>query len=274
MADKKKNASGAWGNIHITMHEAKNLRDTESLGKQDPFAKLKLSKKEYRSKVHDGGGKIAKWEETFEFSLKSRDDEEKLQLFVVNKNVVSDTVIGHTELVMNDLVKSPPSKKWFPIVHEAKPAGEVLISVVWKPALILQIVEGKGLYDAQTFGKQDPYVLIKIGKDKDKNKAKTAAVDNGGKNPKWQNEFHTFTRPLPPKVKPDAKDAKAAEEPFFEIEVYDHNTMKDDFIGSCKIKWSEAEKAKGKLTYFHLTREEGKKAAGDIGILVTEWKFK
>jgi Ca2+-dependent lipid-binding protein len=273
MSENKAKHVGAWGNIHVTLHEAKGLRDTESLGKQDPFAKLKLSKRELRTKVHDGGGKIAKWEDTLEFSLKSREDEANFALTVTNHNVLSDTEIGSASFPVNDWVKSHPNKKWYPIAFQGKPAGEVLISVVWKPALVLQIVEGKNLFDAQSIGKQDPYVLIKIGKDKEKNKSKTTVCDNGGKNPKFNKQFLTFVRPLPPKKKPDVKDAKANEEPTFEIEVWDHNTVKDAFIGSTKLTWSAAEKTKNRLTFHALTREEGKKPAGEIGITVTDWKW-
>jgi len=272
MAEKKKNVHGAWGNLHVTLHEAKGLRDTETLGKQDPFAKLKLSKKEYRTKVHDGGGKVAKWDETFEFSLKARDDEEKISLHVVNHNVISDAAIADTTLVVYDLIKSPPNKKWFPVMHGGKAAGEVCISVVFKPALVLQIVDCKNLHDVQTLGKQDPYVIISIGKDKDKNKSKTAVCDNGGKNPKWAKEIMTFCRPLPPKQKPDVKDAKAAE-PEFDIQVFDHNTLKDAFIGVGKVTWSEMNKEKGKLRHFGIRLSENGAAAGEVGITVTDWKF-
>jgi Ca2+-dependent lipid-binding protein len=46
--------------------EAKLLRDTEIIGKMDPFVVLEYSGKKYRTKVHQGGGKHPKWEEFIE----------------------------------------------------------------------------------------------------------------------------------------------------------------------------------------------------------------
>jgi hypothetical protein len=50
--------------LHVI--EAKLLRDTEIIGKMDPFVILEYSGKNYRTKVHLSGGKHPKWEELIE----------------------------------------------------------------------------------------------------------------------------------------------------------------------------------------------------------------
>jgi len=45
----------------IAVVEAKELRDVQTIGTQDPYCKVKLAKKEYKSRVHDNGGKKATW---------------------------------------------------------------------------------------------------------------------------------------------------------------------------------------------------------------------
>jgi Ca2+-dependent lipid-binding protein len=46
--------------------EGKLLRDTEIIGKMDPFVTLEYSGKKYRTKVHESGGKLPKWQEFIE----------------------------------------------------------------------------------------------------------------------------------------------------------------------------------------------------------------
>lgn len=51
--------------------------------------------------------------------------------------------------------------------------------------LILRVIEGRLFRDTEVFGKMDPYVILSLN---DK-KFKTRVHNNGGKNPKWEDEF-------------------------------------------------------------------------------------
>jgi hypothetical protein len=51
--------------------------------------------------------------------------------------------------------------------------------------LILHIHYAEHLMDVQTFGKQDPYVVVKCAKEKHK----TRVCENGGRNPNWEMSF-------------------------------------------------------------------------------------
>jgi len=266
---KKDDTKGPWGNLLVTVHEAKDLRDTQMIGTQDPYCKLKLSKKELRSKVHHHGGKVGKWEDVLEFNLKSRPDELIMNLSIWNQNTLSDAHIGSTPLTVADLIKNPYTKKWIGIFHESKDAGQVCISSTWQPGVIVTVNEAKNLHDTQLIGKMDPYVIITIGKDKDKNKFKSKIAHERGVNPKWVDEHHTFCKPLPGK-----NDDKKTFDPEFSFDVWDLNPVKDDWIGGVKIKWSEIDKWRGKgKAFFPLTRDAGKKPAGELALTVVDWKF-
>lgn len=269
MSEKKVIVGAPQGLLEVWMHEAKSLRDVQTIGTQDPFCKLKLGKKDYKTRVHSNGGKVAKWSDTFFFSLKGRENEINLFLTVVNSNIVVDKDIGSAIIPVAELVKTQPRAKWYKILHENKECGEVCLTATWHPALTIEVVECKDLYDTQTLGKQDPYVRIKIGK-KDKNNLKTKTCTDGNKTPKWKDQKLTFARALPEKS--DNKEHKEPE-PEFEIEVMNDNTLSDDLIGRCKLLWSVAEGAKGKgIAWYQLYRDgDNKKQAGLIALNITEY---
>ena len=47
--------------MQITFHEGRALRDVQVLGKQDPYVKVKIAKKELKIKEHNNGDKNPKW---------------------------------------------------------------------------------------------------------------------------------------------------------------------------------------------------------------------
>lgn len=62
----------------MIVKEAKLTRDTEFFGKMDPFCKIEVNGKAYKTKVHNGGGKTPKWGDEFEVPIHSLDDEVKI----------------------------------------------------------------------------------------------------------------------------------------------------------------------------------------------------
>ncbi|RLO14042.1 hypothetical protein DYB28_014582, partial [Aphanomyces astaci] len=53
------------------------------------------------------------------------------------------------------------------------------------PELHVRAVSGRNLYDAQTFGKQDPFCKVQVGNQVQK----TKVHDNGGRFPVWNEKF-------------------------------------------------------------------------------------
>jgi hypothetical protein len=117
--------------------------------------------------------------------------------------------------------------------------------------LTLTLHRGIDLYDTNTIGKQDPYVKVSIGKEKQK----TKVHNSGGKNPVWEQAilFNINTTD----VKKD----------IVKFEVYDKETVSDDFIGSFAIFLAELAARPGKGVY-QLTDKPNGKPRGTIEVTV------
>ena len=86
-----------------------------------------------------------------------------------------------------------------------------------KRELIFTAVKAVLTIDMDTFSKQDPYLIIQTESGQ---KFKSFVCDSGGKYPVWNQNFHIMV---------DRYDNK------LDIECYDKDVLKDDFIASCEI---------------------------------------
>ena len=82
------------------------------------------------------------------------------------------------------------------------------------------MLEAKLTHDTETFGKMDPFVIIKYREQE----WRSAVCKSGGKNPKWLNQVMHL-------------DAKYLGDDIF-INVRDEDPMKSDSIGETKVKTS------------------------------------
>merc|ERR1711934_710402 len=113
--------------------------------------------------------------------------------------------------------------------------------------LRIEIVEAKLTRDTDTFGKMDPYCILKAGKQTHK----TKVLDGAGKEPKWNEGFDV-----------DAKKAGAS----IKIEVKDEDVTNSDDIGEANIKVAELS-AEGGFDKWVDIKYKGKKA-GQIHVVV------
>jgi len=51
--------------LKVIVHEAHFLKDSDFIGKQDPFIRFVYDGKSFDTDVKDDAGKDAKWDETF-----------------------------------------------------------------------------------------------------------------------------------------------------------------------------------------------------------------
>ena len=56
----------AVGSLQLTIFQGKLLRDTEAIGKMDPFATIKLNGQFFTTKVDNDGGKTPSWNQMIE----------------------------------------------------------------------------------------------------------------------------------------------------------------------------------------------------------------
>ena len=71
---------------------ARNLPNTETFGKIDPYCTVSLEGKQWRTNVCDNTTE-PEWNEVFKFNI-ADDDSSRLHFVVWDKNVVSDDYLG------------------------------------------------------------------------------------------------------------------------------------------------------------------------------------
>ncbi|MCP3665586.1 MAG: hypothetical protein GY696_24325 [Gammaproteobacteria bacterium] len=111
------------GTLYLTFKEAKLFRDTEWLGKMDPFCSLEYGKgcKKQRTRTHNGGGKNPIWNDTLSIIPTSFSDE--IQVVVYDEDTTSDDKIGSCMIKISGLVINSGIQDWFHIHHNGKQAG-------------------------------------------------------------------------------------------------------------------------------------------------------
>jgi len=116
------------GKFTLHIHRAQKLFDTTTIGKQDPYAKLQLGSLKKDTKVVEKGGKEAVWEEEIATTLTGF--EEKLQVEVFHRGMMSDTLIGHASIPMSQFLCGDLPPTWYRLNRDMinNFAGEVLIS--------------------------------------------------------------------------------------------------------------------------------------------------
>ncbi|ETV84873.1 hypothetical protein H257_03940 [Aphanomyces astaci] len=223
--------------FNIRVKAGKDLFDAQTFGKQDPFCKVTIGDKTFQTRVHDNGGRNPKWDEAFVFRL-TDPHLDQLTIHIEDSNTVSNSSIGTCQLPVSIWSGGRSVEQWYPVNHGGKQRGEILLAVqlvevsaTGGAAVPLALASGKGkafelsirvkagkdLFDAQTFGKQDPFCKVTIG---DKT-FQTRVHDNGGRNPKWDEAFvFRLTDPHLDQLT---------------IHIEDSNTVSNSSIGTCQL---------------------------------------
>jgi len=111
--------------------EAKLTHDTEVLGKMDPYVQVLVGDKKAHGKVCNDGGKHPKWNDSISVQ---RAFEPICYLEVKDKDTFSkDDIIGVGQIDLNQIAPNKVSAKWYPLFFKQKPAGEVLIEIIFTP---------------------------------------------------------------------------------------------------------------------------------------------
>ena len=78
--------------MSIKLIEAQLKRDTEMIGKMDPFVRISYINKEFKTQTHSDGGKQPKWNEVFDIELQSLKDE--ISISVLESDITDNDIIG------------------------------------------------------------------------------------------------------------------------------------------------------------------------------------
>ncbi|KAG2449211.1 hypothetical protein HYH02_005958 [Chlamydomonas schloesseri] len=79
------------GELAVTVEFAKDLKDKDWFGKQDPYAVLKVGSQQFRTRTAVDGGKNPVWNETFRFNVINEND---VELIIKDSDVSADDYIG------------------------------------------------------------------------------------------------------------------------------------------------------------------------------------
>jgi len=252
------------GHFNISVTKAKDLRKVQSIGKQDPYARIEgpLGQKK-ETKPHEDGGSSAVWNTEFTIVYGEQGDtkDRNLRVSVWDQNVGLDSNIGHINFTPHEALKLAEDGKahWHHLKSEkGADAGEIELALTFHPGIAIEVHEAKDLRVVQLIGKQDPYVQIIVGDQK----SRTKEHENGGKTPKW-NETHYFARW--PNVDYDENNENAV---WFNV--WDADVVIDEQIGVLKLPFSALELAilrkQGQRWYPLFRKKNEKENAGWLSL--------
>ncbi|KAI9311346.1 hypothetical protein BX666DRAFT_2021338 [Dichotomocladium elegans] len=96
------------GSLHVVANSANNMRDIETIGKQDPYLRFALNlndKKTWQSTfAQKGAGQNATWNQSFQVPFRGEPD---LFVEVLDKEITFDKVIGFCAIPVAQVVQSP-----------------------------------------------------------------------------------------------------------------------------------------------------------------------
>ena len=98
----------------MNLIEAHLTRDTEWVGKMDPYCKMQSREQEWASTVAQDMGKLPVWTgQKFVIQVKNLEDELKYQL--IDDDIDKDDLIGEGVTKLSALVADGGKDEWFPL---------------------------------------------------------------------------------------------------------------------------------------------------------------
>lgn len=128
------------GTLIIKARSAKLIRDTEFMGKMDPYCVIKVGNTTEKTKVKEDAGKTPVWEETFKIPAFVGD----IVTFEVwdKETIKKDDIIGSGQLSISQLHVNNPNEFEQDIFYEKKKAGVVLFDIEFVPAPVKEVKPG------------------------------------------------------------------------------------------------------------------------------------
>ncbi|TYZ59839.1 hypothetical protein PybrP1_005475 [[Pythium] brassicae (nom. inval.)] len=114
--------------LHVRAVCARNLLDKQTFGKQDPYCKITVRNRTFKTRVHDNGDKAPVWNERFTFE--TYDPQlDQLRIEVLDKNFTASTLIGEVYLPVNMFVHGNVVDEWYTLNNGKKRAGEINLRI-------------------------------------------------------------------------------------------------------------------------------------------------
>jgi hypothetical protein len=100
----------------------------------DPYVKVVVGGKTFRSKTHNGGGKTPQWTDTFEFK---RTTEDIIKFLVYEEDTFSDDFIGEAMFQLSRITDGPLTTfhDYITIDYRGGRAGDLLVEITFYPVV-------------------------------------------------------------------------------------------------------------------------------------------
>merc|ERR1740130_637632 len=172
--------------IYMTVHRAKGLYNTASIGSQDPLLTASFGQASWSTVPHVSGGDVFTTQQGLRMQLNGEEKASDLYLAMMAKKKVSNSLVGCSAAIpVMQCVAERQVNKWCPLQNVSGKnlidAGKVCISTRYVPPLVINTHECKDLCDDS----KSPYVKFTVGKEI---AHRTPIVKNGGMWPKFPQE--------------------------------------------------------------------------------------
>ncbi|EGD81121.1 hypothetical protein PTSG_11158 [Salpingoeca rosetta] len=174
--------------VSVKLVQAEHLLAMDSNGESDPFVKLRLGGKTYKSKTRYKT-RSPVWNQMFQFKARAGDDQLVLKVYDWNLTGKSQAM-GQCRVTVGDLPVNRSVKKWLKLKHDGADAGEICVMLTVSSLLAspregptsrrtssapapaglrtcgtLEVhVASASALDARDYGGvSDPYVVLELG---------------------------------------------------------------------------------------------------------------
>ena len=119
------------GVLHITAVDAHITHSTQTFGKMDPYVKFFFREQEWKTKVHNNGGKNPHWNESHDFQVHYLGDDIKFEVW--DDEVGRDNKIGQGVIKASALATHGGIDEWFVFHFDDEEAGKLHLKSQWHP---------------------------------------------------------------------------------------------------------------------------------------------
>ena len=115
------------GKLSLYVLRAKDLRDVQLIGKQDPYCRVQIQNVSRKTGVARDGDRFPVWDANYAMTWDLRTVENPtVSIKLMNENTMSDTQIGEVEFPLAVLLSN--REEWFPIFISSRSTSAVRVS--------------------------------------------------------------------------------------------------------------------------------------------------
>lgn len=118
------------GTITFKPIEANLSRDTDIIGKADPYCMFTVGGQKIKGPVCKSGGTHPVWNEVVTISTA---DQPSCLVEIKDKDILKDEKMGSVEIDLQQIEARGSVRQWFPLYNEDQPAGEILMEAIYTP---------------------------------------------------------------------------------------------------------------------------------------------